>query len=44
MTKKEKVIAYQVINLLRMLKAETNKEILKDEIERLITEMEKSLD
>ncbi len=44
MTRKEKVIAYQVINLLRMLKAETNKEILKDETERLISELEKSLD
>lgn len=43
-TRKEKVIAYQVINLLRMLKAETNKEILKDETERLISELEKSLD
>lgn len=40
MTKEEKKLIYQTIVLLRVLKKETKKQILKDEIDRLIKEFE----
>ena len=44
MTKKEKELAYQIIVLLRIFQKETKKQYLKEEIERLIRKLEKSLD
>lgn len=43
MTKKEKEIACQTIVLLDALKKETKKQYLKDEIDKLITKLEKSI-
>lgn len=40
MTKEERDLIYQTIVLLRILKKETKKLILKDEIDRLIKEFE----
>lgn len=40
MTKEEKKLIYQTIVLLKVLKKETKKQILKDEIDRLIKEFE----
>lgn len=40
MTREEKKLIYQVIVLLQILRKETNKLILKDEIDRLIKEFE----
>lgn len=44
MTKKEKELAYQIIVLLRIFQKETKKQYLKEETERLIRKLEKSLD
>ncbi len=43
-TREEKRIAYQVINLLQMFSEQTDKQYMKDEAERLIQELGKSLD
>ena len=43
-TREEKRIAYQVINLLQMFSEQTDKQYMKDEAERLIQELVKSLD
>lgn len=44
MTKEEKKIAYQIIVLLKSFQEETKKQYLKNEAERLIRKLEKSLD
>lgn len=44
MTKEEKKTVCQTIVLLRVLQDETKKQYLKDEAERLIRKLEKSLD
>lgn len=44
MTKEEKKIAYQIIVLLKAFQEETKKQYLKNEAERLIRKLEKSLD
>ena len=43
MTKEERKTAYQVINLLLIFKEETKKDYLKQEVDRLVEELEKSL-
>ena len=43
MTKKEKEIAYQIAVLLRIFQKETKKQYLKNEAERLLIKLEKSL-
>ena len=43
MTKKEKELAYQISVLLRIFQKETKKQYLKDEAERLLKKLEKSL-
>lgn len=44
MTKEEKKLAYQTIVLLDALRKETKKQLLKDEIDRLIIELQKRID
>lgn len=44
MTKEERKTSYQIKNLLLLLREETKKEYLKMEIDRLLKELEKSLD
>lgn len=43
MTKEERKTAYQVINLLLIFKEETKKDYLKQEVDRLVEELERSL-
>ncbi len=43
MTKEEKKLAYQIAVLLRIFHKETKKQYLKDEAERLLRKLEKSL-
>lgn len=44
MTKEEKKTVYQTVNLLRIFKDETKKGYLKNEAERLIRKLERSLE
>jgi hypothetical protein len=44
MTKEEKKIANQILVLLRIFQEETKKQYLKEEAERLIRKLERSLD
>lgn len=44
MTKEERKTSYQIKNLLLLLREETRKDYLKMEIDRLLKELEKSLD
>ena len=43
MTKEEKKLAYQIAVFLRIFQEETKKQYLKDEAERLLIKLEKSL-